>query len=252
VEALSKEGATGGVGPADAQTWQRLYRLGGIAGLLALALYAVAVVLAFSTPALPATGGAALLEYVAANRTLYVIKQVLWLTPSLLATLVFLALYVALKDLDRSVAAIGGLIGIAGWAISCAWPTTGEGGPVLVYLSDRYLLASEAQRGAFVAAAEAFSALDNLPSALGVLQTTGVLILSLVMLKGVFPRSLAYLGLVTGGVGVISELLRPVLGIGYVLYGVLIVIWFGVVGWRLYRLGSRSDRLSGQRQAQSP
>jgi len=70
-----------------------------------------------------------------------------------------------------------------------------------------------------------------------VLQTAGVLILSIGMLKGVFPRSVAYLGIVTGMLGVVSEALRPVMGIGCALYGVLIVVWFGVIGWRLYRLG---------------
>lgn len=222
---------------ADADpSWRGLYRVGGVCGLLAFAIYLVAVVLVFTTPPLPLNGGADVLEYVAANRTTYMVKQVLWLAPSFLAMLVFLALYAALKDLDRSLAAIGGVVGVAGWALSFAWPTTDDGGPALVYLSDQYVAAGEAQRAAFVAAAEAFIALNNLPSALGVLQTLGVLIISIAMLKGIFPRAVAYLGMLTGTLGTVSEALRPVMGIGYALYGVLIVIWFGVIGWGLYRL----------------
>ncbi len=238
MEAMSAGRASGSVVAGTDQAWRRLYRVGGVCGLLAFAIFMVAVVLVFTTPPLPLNGGADVLEYVAANRTMYMVKQVLWLAPGFLAMLVFLALYVALRDLDRSVAAIGGVVGVAGWALSFAWPTTGDGGPALVYLSDQYMAAGEAQRASFVAAAEAFIALNNLPSALGVLQTAGVLILSIVMLRGVFPRSVAYLGIATGALGVVSEALRPVMGMGYALYGVLIVVWFGVIGWRLYRLGS--------------
>jgi hypothetical protein len=60
---------------------------------------------------------------------------------------------------------------------------------------------------------------------------------SLVMLKGVFPKGVAYLGIVTGALGIVSEALRPILGPGYIVYGLLLPIWFLMVGWKLYRLG---------------
>ena len=46
----------------------------------------------------------------------------------------------------------------------------------------------------------------------------GILIISFVMLKGVFQKGVAYLGLVTGAVGIMSEALRNMLGIGYLVY----------------------------------
>ncbi len=64
--------------------WRGLYQVGGICGLLAFAIYLVAVGLVFTTPPLPLNGGADVLEYVAANRTMYMVKQVLWLAPQLL------------------------------------------------------------------------------------------------------------------------------------------------------------------------
>jgi hypothetical protein len=68
-----------------------------------------------------------------------------------------------------------------------------------------------------------------------------MLVISLVMLKGVFHRGVAYLGIITGVLGIFSEALRPILGPGYAVYGVLLPIWFITVSWKLYRLGSSSS-----------
>lgn len=64
-------------------------------------------------------------------------------------------------------------------------------------------------------AAEVFLAENNSTGAVGILTPVGILILSLVMLKGVFPKGIAYLGIVTGALGIVSEALRPILGPGY-------------------------------------
>jgi len=92
-----------------------------------------------------------------------------------------------------------------------------------------------------VAAAENLIALNRTPTVVGVLTTVGMLIVSLVMLRGVFPRTVAYLGIFTAVLGMASEALRPVIEGGYGVYGVLLLVWMGAVGWRLYRLG-RTER----------
>jgi hypothetical protein len=69
------------------------------------------------------------------------------------------------------------------------------------------------------------------------LTAIGILVISLVMLRGVFHKGIAYLGIATGAIGIISESLRPLLGRGYIGYGLLLPIWFFAVGWKLYRLG---------------
>ena len=56
------------------------------------------------------------------------------------------------------------------------------------------------------------------------------------MLKGVFPKGIAYTGIVTGVLGTVSEALRPLIGPGYFVYGLLLPTWFLLVGWKLYRL----------------
>ncbi len=105
----------------------------------------------------------------------------------------------------------------------------------LVYLSDYYVAATTAaQRAAFATAAEGLIAVSNAVNAAGILTAIGMLILSLVMLKGVFHKGFAYLGIV-------SEAFRDILGPGYYVYGLLLPIWFLAVGWKLYRLGSSSS-----------
>lgn len=75
----------------------------------------------------------------------------------------------------------------------------------------------------------------------GILTAAGILLLSLVMRRGVFGRPTAVIGILAGSVSIFSEALRPVIGSGHLLYGVLLPIWFALAGWRLLRL-ERQDR----------
>lgn len=218
-------------------SWRDLYRAGGVSALLFVVLILVAIVIVVVAPPPLNADGATTLQYVASHKVLYIIEQVLWLAPSVFAAVVFLALFHALKHLNKSYAALGALAGIASWTLGLAIPTTGGGAPVLVYLSDQYMTAATAaQHTAFATAAEVFIAGNNITYAVGILAPVGILILSLLMLKGVFSKGVAYLGIVTGILGIISEALRPIIGPGYFVYGLLLPAWFLVVGWKLYRL----------------
>jgi hypothetical protein len=225
-------------------SWRDLYRAGGIAALVATLVYVVAVIVEFSGPAAPTSGGAATLDYIAAHRSVYILQQVLWLAPSVLLTVVFLALYPALKHLNKSYAAIGAVLGIVSWAVTLAYPATGGGAPALVYLSDHYATVTDpAQRAAFATAAEGFIAQNAVPTVMGVLEAAGVLIVSLVMLKGVvFRRGTVYLGIAAGAVGIVCEALKPVVGLGYIVYGLLLFVWLIAIGWELYGLARAGER----------
>lgn len=239
MEALRVAHAPAAVAASSDRAWRDLYRVGGIAAFLATLIYVVATVLDFTLPAAPTEGGAATLEYIAAHRAVYILAQVLWLAPSVLLIVTFLALYAASKDVHAGYAAIGGVIGVCSWALTLAYPATGGGAPALVYLSDRYLAASDAgQRAALAAAAEGFIAQNAITTAIGILEAIGILIISLVMRKGVFPKGVVVLGIATGAIGIVSEALRPVLGVGYIVYGLLLFAWLVAIGWTLYRLGS--------------
>jgi hypothetical protein len=217
--------------------WRHLYQVGGWSGILVVVPYLAAIILVVIAPPPVDASGEQTLQYIAAHRWLYGIEQVLWLAPGVLAMVVLLALYVALRHLDRGYAAIAGLIGVSSWALSLALPVTGGGAPVLVYLSNEYAAAHSPElRTAYATVAEGLIAENNTPNLVGVLTTVGILLMALLMLKGVFPRWTAYLGIATGGIGIVSETLRPVLGIIYSVYGVLLLVWFVAVGHYLRRL----------------
>src|SRR5215210_7365191 len=131
-------------GLAPDSSWRPLYRAGAAAAGLAVILYVAALVIFVVTPAPPlsTSGGAATLDYVAGERGIYIVRQLLWLMPSLLLMVVVLALAVSLSQIDKSFAMVAGMIAISSWAVSFAWPTTGEGSLAMVVLSDRYAAAT--------------------------------------------------------------------------------------------------------------
>ena len=111
----------------------------------------------------------------------------------------------------------------------------------MVVLSDRYAVTTpDAERAIFVAGAEVLLALNDTQVVIGVLQTLGILLLSALMLRGEFPTGLAWLGVATGGIGIISEALRPLLGWAYVVYGLLLFGWLIWMAIALGRLGSQT------------
>ena len=217
-------------------SWRGLYRAGGIAAALYVVLIIVPLVLLNTMPQPPLSGGAATLQYIASYKPVYIIELVSFVGLSLPAMVVFLALYGALKHLNKSYAALGALVGIASEVIALAYnssPPSLNGG--LVYLSDHYVAATTAaQRAAFATAAESLIAVSNAVNAAGILTAIS-------MLKGVFHKGVAYLGIVTGALGIVSEAFRDILGPGYYVYGLLLPIWFLAVGWKLSRLGSSSS-----------
>ncbi len=238
--------------PAIDSSWGPLYRAGGVAAGCAVVLYAVALVMVAVATTQPPSAGAAMLEYVAAHRTGYIIRQLLWLLPSLFLMVVFLALAVAVRRHSRSFAAIAGLIAVTSWAVSFAWPTTGDGSLAMVLLSDRYAAATTpAEQASYAAGAEVLIALNDMPAMIGVLQTLGLLLVSLLMLRGTFSRGLAWLGVATGVIGIASEVLRPALGWAYALYGLLLFGWLAWVGLALWRLGT-AQRRPGDRAGTGP
>jgi hypothetical protein len=201
----------------------------------------------------PTAGGTATLSYIAAHRTLYIVYQQLWLVPGLFAMVTYLALYPALENLDKSLAALGAVVGGSAWALTLAIPITTTGAPALVYLSDQFMAAADpARRAVFTTAAETLIAQNRTAVVVGPLMAVGMLIVSIVMLRGVFPKAVAYLGVATGVLGISAEALRMVFEGFYVFYGVLLPIWMGAVGWNLYRLGRSSGQVPVVQNAPSP
>ncbi|MET1042816.1 MAG: DUF4386 family protein [Microbacteriaceae bacterium] len=222
----------------DAGTWRTLYIVAGAGSVLFVALLIVALILDFIAPP-PVHGGADTLEFIAANKAIYIAEQVLWILPNVLAVVVFVALYVALAPVDKSLALLGAVVGGLSWALILAVPVTSRGSLTLVYLSDRYVAASAEFRDVYATAAEAIIAENNTPAIVGVLSAVGILLISFVMVRGVFPRVVGWLGILTGALGIISEVLRHAAPSFYWAYGVLLWVWFIATGVALLRLGLR-------------
>ncbi|WP_406830679.1 DUF4386 domain-containing protein [Pedococcus sp. KACC 23699] len=224
--------------------WSLLYRIGGVSAFVFVGMLLAAVVLFVVNPAPPADGGAATLRYIAAHRTPYVVQQQLWLVPGVFAMVTYVALYPALRGVSMSLALLGSAVGAVAWAVTLAIPTTTTGAPALVYLSDQYASAADpSRRLALATAAETLVAQNRTTSVVGPLTAAGMLIVSLAMLHGVFPRFVALLGIVTGGLGIAAEVLRMVFEGFYGIYGILLPVWMGAVGWNLYRLGRHRGRV---------
>lgn len=218
-------------------SWRGLYAAGALAALVYVVMVVVPVVLVFTAP-LPPTTGDGVLEYIAENRLVYLTELVSFVGLGVPALVVFAAVAVALAGVNKSVAAIGGLFGVASEIMALALgssPQSLHGG--LVVLSDAYVNATtDAERASLVSAAEALIAATNAVSWVGILTAAGILILSLVMWQGVFSRTLAVLGVITGALGIVFEALRPMVGSAYAIYGLLLPIWFVLVGLQLFRI----------------
>ena len=221
-------------------SWAPLYRVGALSALMFVLLVLVPVVLIFVAP-VPPTEGRALLEYIASHKIVYLVELVCFVGLSVPALVVFAALAVSLGRTNRSMAAIGGLFGIASETIALALgssPQSLHGG--LVVLSDSYQApGTAAERAGLVSAADALIAATNAVSWAGILTAAAILVLSLTKRRAHFGRVIAILGIITGAAGILAEALRPMIGSTYAIYGLLLPIWFALVGWRLLRLGRR-------------
>jgi hypothetical protein len=143
-------------------------------------------------------------------------------------------------------ALLAGVIGVVSWAGTFAWPATGDGSLVFLMLADDYLAAPVGERAPFVGAAETLIAFNDVPAPLGVMQAVSVFLIALLMLRGVFSKGVAWLGVATGIVGIVSEALRPWLGWAYAGYGLLLFVWMIWVGWVLWRLGRETPVIASR------
>jgi hypothetical protein len=218
-----------------------LYRAGGVCALVIGIAYVVIIGLYVPMGA-PPSGAEARLAYVAGNtRTWWAILGLSVATDFLFVP-VALALYLALKGVNKGAmllaSACVGLFVVLDLAIT--W-TNYE---ALIILGGKYAAAAnEAQKAAVVAAAVYPSAV--LESKLlfvynSLTLAVGILITGLVMRSGVFGRGTAYLGVVTGIVGIISVVgpyFVSALSVGIIVTSVLTTVWVMFVGYGLYGLG---------------
>jgi len=157
--------------------------------------------------------------------------------------LLFFGVLAALKNTDRTQAAIATVLIFLGVTLVLAMPTALP----LMALSDKYASAtSEAARAHFLAAGEAILAADIWHGTGayigGIFVQIGAVWISVVMLRGgVFSKATAYLGIITHGLDLVHIVFVPFLpkvatsfmivaGLGY-------PVWLWLVGRRLLQVG---------------
>jgi hypothetical protein len=220
-----------------------LYWAGSISAALFVVAILIPIVLLLLAPQPPLSDGTAVLTYIANHKLVYIVELVCFVGLSLPALVFFLSLATALKQVNSSGAAIGGLIAIASEIVALAYnsspPSLNTG---LLGLSNQYVAAtSEAQRLSSTNAAEALMAVSNAVNAAGILTALGIAVLSWVMMRDGWWKRVGNVGMVTGIVGMVSELLRDVIGAGYFAYGMLLPAWFIACGYKLYRLAKTAN-----------
>lgn len=218
--------------------WRRLYRIGGVCAwlyiLLALAVPAVMTVVVedFWGDLVDAP---ALLALIAENRVYWHVLQALVLETSVFTIIAFVALYVALQHVDRALAAVGAIVSITTQLLFMAYYPVLLG---LAYLAEQYAEAAPSRQAELAIAADALIAQNSgFNPVYEALMGVGILFFALVMLKGVFPRWMAYLGFATFVASIVGVSLYPVIGLAYFFWWAFFVIWFPAVGWKLWQLG---------------
>ena len=150
------------------------------------------------------------------------------------------ALYLALRNVHHTYSVLGSVILAAKGLIHLV--STGVASLMMLSLSGSHVASSGEARTAILATAEAVAAARNGFDivAAGFLIGVATIIISLAMLKGVFPRWIGWIGILTGTIAVVlpfaglypSPLLFPI----FVIRTPLFIIWFISVGIKLYRL----------------
>jgi Domain of unknown function (DUF4386) len=219
-------------------TWGGVYRLGGVCLFLTGLLFFAGAALSILIGPAP-LGGEAYLNGVAAHPMLSRLNFGAFALTDFLLVPGLLALYLALRRIDKNAMLVAA--GLIALYVVLDLAITELNSLTLVALTREYEAAAEAEKPAYVAAAS--YALATLP--LGtflsyVVSSFGLLIVSVVMLKGVFSRPTAWVGIVASAEGLVGGfyVLVPVLAVLLVPSLLAFGIWSLLAGTRLYRLGA--------------
>jgi hypothetical protein len=214
--------------------WSQMFRVGGIASLAIGIAYVIIIVL-YASVGIPPTGGEARLVYLADKTAAWWAIVGISVFTNFLYVPVSLALYFALRSLNR-VAMLLSLAFINLFAIlenAVNWTVYGA----LIMLSHGYVTsANPTERAVFVSAATLTSAILESPLAavwaIGTL-SFAILVTGFVMLKSTFGMLSAYLGIATGFFGLVGTM-----GANWaiIVNALLTTIWLVLVGYRLHGL----------------
>jgi hypothetical protein len=220
-----------------------LYRVGGTSAIVLGIAYIIIIALYVPVGA-PPTGAEARLMYVAGNTTLWwAILGLSVLTDFLFVPLAF-SLYAALKGINKNLMLMGTAFVLLFVVLDLAITWTNYAS--IITLGGQYTSATnDAERAVFVTAAIYPTLM--LESGLLFVHNTltlsvGILMTSVVMLKGIFSKTTAYLGVATGTLGiaaVVGPFLVSALSGVIIIASILTTAWVMFAGYRLYWLGQQ-------------
>jgi hypothetical protein len=221
-----------------------MYRLGGISALI-LGIFYIVIVALYVPLGVPPSGAQAWLTHLAENTTTWWVILGLSVLTDFLFVPVALSLYIALKAINRNVMLVA--TAFVGLFIVLDLGLTWTNYASLISLSGRYAAATnDAQKAAVVIAATYPSAIlqSNLLFVYNTLTLSiGIFITGFVMLKGIFSKRTAYLGITTGILGIVAvvgPLLVSALSPAIILASILTTAWVLFAGYRLYTLSQPS------------
>jgi hypothetical protein len=228
--------------PSTSFDWPRICSAAGIAAFIFL-LYCVETIAQVSLLGGPPASVGEAFQILQRNKAIGLLRLDFATVLALpLYYLIFFGLYAALKDTHRTHAAIATTLVFIGLTLVLAMPTAL---PMLA-LSDQYASATtDAAKAHFLAAGEAVLATDIWHGTGayigGLLLQSGAVWISVVMLRGVFSRWTAYIGIFTHGLDALHIVFAPFLphfaGLLMIVAGLGYPVWLVLVGRRLLRLG---------------
>lgn len=228
---------------SSAFDWDLLCRAGGVAAFVFL-LYCLATMAQMSVLGGPPATVAEAFRVLQQNKVVGLLRLDF---PTVLVLplyyLLFFGFFAALKDTERTHAAIGTALVFLGVTLVLAMPTALP----LMALSDKFAHATdEAMKSHFLAAGEAVLATDIWHGTGaymgGIFVQTGAVWISVAMLRGgVFSRVTAYVGIFTHGLDLVHIVFVPFLPkvatVLMIIAGLGYPVWLWLVGRRLLQVG---------------
>jgi hypothetical protein len=220
-----------------------LYRVGGISAFVLVIGYLLTFPVYAWVGDAPPNGVEAQLIYFAEHATGWWVILGLMVFTDLLLVPIFLALYLALKGVNRNVMLLA--IACIGLFVALDLGVTWTAYSALITSGGNYAAATtDAQRAIFVAAAGYPSAM--LDSPLGgtysiLFPSLAILLAGLVMRRGIFNKTTVYLALAAGITGIVfmGSYVADALYVVRIINALLAMVWYFFVGYRLYRLGQQ-------------
>ncbi len=215
-------------------SWKTLYRTGGAAALLSLVFFPIQIIVFFLKP-LPDTVIGWFKLFQESNLIGLLDLDLLLMADQVLAVLIFLALFIALRRTNESFMVIGFVLGLISVVLYIASNPAFE----MLSVSKQYAAAAtETERNLSLAAGQALIASwqGSAFQASYILGSFATIVVSAVMLQSrLFSKATGMIGILANTIGL--GLYVPVIGIYISIFSVVFLwVWYLLVGLRLLQL----------------